>query len=189
MGWGPSGADSSYVGPARCHKSWQHTSIVGLSLRGPTSPARSLLQHRLPTGSLPLLGAFICSGVGSSTGFKCISAPLWTSIGRSRTASLSVVFPMGCRGISVLASGSPSLSPSSLTLVSAELFSHTFSLLSLDAVVQEFFPFLNILPLRQYHCRWLPRPWPVVAPSLSWLVLALSGIGKASSSFSQKPPL
>ena len=50
-----------------------------------------------------------CSSVGSSTGCRWISAPPWIS--------------MGCRGnLSAPAPGAPPLLPSSLTLVSAELF-------------------------------------------------------------------
>ncbi|KAK4820738.1 hypothetical protein QYF61_004419 [Mycteria americana] len=45
------------VGPPRSHKSCQQTcSSVGSSLHGATGPARSLLQHGLPTGSQPPSG-------------------------------------------------------------------------------------------------------------------------------------
>uniref|UniRef100_A0A8C8E4F2 Caspase activity and apoptosis inhibitor 1 n=1 Tax=Otus sunia TaxID=257818 RepID=A0A8C8E4F2_9STRI len=46
----PSGTGCSSVGPPRGHKSCQQTcSSVGSSLHGATGPARSLLQHGLPT--------------------------------------------------------------------------------------------------------------------------------------------
>ncbi|KAK4828209.1 hypothetical protein QYF61_024643 [Mycteria americana] len=57
MGCSPSGTDCSSVGPPQGHKSCQQTcSSVGSSLHGPTGPARSLLQHRLPMGSQPPSG-------------------------------------------------------------------------------------------------------------------------------------
>ena len=57
MGCSPSGTDCSSVGPPRGHKSCQKTcSSVGSSLHGATGPARSLLQHELPTGSQPPSG-------------------------------------------------------------------------------------------------------------------------------------
>jgi len=52
-----------------------------------------------------------------------------------------------------------------------------------------FFFFLNMLSQRHYHHHCWARPWPAAGPSWSWLALALSNIGEASNSFSQKPPL
>uniref|UniRef100_A0A8C8A6C9 Caspase activity and apoptosis inhibitor 1 n=1 Tax=Otus sunia TaxID=257818 RepID=A0A8C8A6C9_9STRI len=70
-GCSPSGTGCSSVGPPRGHKSCQQTcSSVGSSLHGATGPARSLLQHGLPTGSQPPSGTSPCSGVGSSPA-KC----------------------------------------------------------------------------------------------------------------------
>ena len=131
-GCSPSGTDCSSVGPPQGHKSCQQTcSNVGSSLHGATGPARSLLQRGLPTGSQPPLDTSFCSGVGSSTGCRWISAPPWTSMGCKGTACLTMVFTTGCRGISAPAPGAPPPPPSSLTLVSAELFlSHILSPLS-----------------------------------------------------------
>jgi len=57
-------------------------------------------------------------------------------------------------------------------------------------LTQSFFlPLLNMLSQRRYHCRWFAWPWPEVGPSYSQLRLALSNVGEASRSFSQKPPL
>ena len=81
-----------------------------------------MLQHRLATGSQHPLAASTSSRVGSSTGCRWMSAPPWTSMGCRGTACLTVVFIVGCKGISAPAPGAPPPPPSSLTLVSAELF-------------------------------------------------------------------
>ncbi|NXW38117.1 IL6RB protein, partial [Phaetusa simplex] len=59
-----------------------------------------------------------CSGIGSSTGCKWISAPLWTSMGYRGTACLAMVFTMDFRGISAPVAGASPPPPSSLTLPS-----------------------------------------------------------------------
>lgn len=46
-----------------------------------------------------------------------------------------------------------------------------------------FFPFLNLLSQRLYHCHWWAEPWS----SWNWLALVLSDMGEASGSFLQKP--
>uniref|UniRef100_A0A8C0F7B9 Uncharacterized protein n=1 Tax=Bubo bubo TaxID=30461 RepID=A0A8C0F7B9_BUBBB len=75
-GCSPSGTGCSSVGPPRGHKSCQQTcSSVGSSLHGATGPARSLLQHGLPTGSQPPSGTSPCSGVGSSPGLEEAEQP------------------------------------------------------------------------------------------------------------------
>ena len=137
MGCSPSGADCSSVGPPRGHKPCQQTCFgVGSSLHGTTGP--QVLPGACSSTGFPrghsLLWASTCSGVGSSTGCRWISAPPWTSMGCRGTACLTMVFPMGCRGISAPAPGAPPPPPSSLTLVSAELFlSHLLTPLSLAA--------------------------------------------------------
>ena len=169
-----------------------------------TSPARKpvLGWAPLPTGPQVLPGACssagspwghsllqtsTCSGTGSSMCCRWTSAPRWTSMGCRGTACLTMVFITGCRAITVPAPGASPPPPSSLTLVSAELFpSHILTPLS---PCRFFFPFLNIFSQRHYHCCWLARPWPAAGPSWSWLVLALFDIGEASGSFSQKSPL
>ena len=58
-GCSPSGAHCSSVGPPWGHKSYQKTCSVGSSLHRSAGPARSLLQHRLPTGSQPPSGTHL----------------------------------------------------------------------------------------------------------------------------------
>lgn len=55
----------------------------------------------------------------SSVGYMWLSAPSWPFMGCRETACLTVIFYMECREISALLPGAPS----SLTLVSAEVFS------------------------------------------------------------------
>ena len=112
-----------------------------LSLHGSTGPAMSLLQHGLPMGSQPTSGIHLLQRGVHSTGCRWISAPLWTSMGWRGTACITMVFSMGCRGkVSALASWAPPLPPSSLTLVSAELFlSHSLTPLSRQPFHHSFF--------------------------------------------------
>jgi len=118
------------------------------------------------------------------------SAPPWTSMGCRGTTCLTMVFIIGCRAISAPVPGASPPPPSSLTLVSAELFlSHILTVLSHCRV---FFCFLNLLSLRRYHHCWWAWPWPAAGPSWSRLALALSDTRQmhaaASGSFSQNYP-
>ena len=80
-----------------------------------------------------------------------ISGPLW-SMGYRGTTCCTVVFSMGCRGICSLAHGAPPPHPSSLTLMSAELFLSHFYRSSLPAAMQcIFYPFLNTLSWRHHQ--------------------------------------
>ena len=109
-----------------------------------------------PMESWPSLGVSTCSGVGSSRGYRWASFPPWTSLGCRGTACLTMVFTTGCRGISAPAPGASPPPPSSLTLGSAGLFlSHVLTPLSgcSFCVTATFFPFLNVLSQRHYHCR------------------------------------
>ena len=118
--WVPRGVTSPASKPA---PAWAPLSTGPQVLPGACSSAGFPRGHSL-------LRASACSGVGSSTGCRWISAPPWTSMGCRGTACLTVVFPMGCRGISAPA---PPPAPS-LTLVSAWLFfSHILTPLSLAA--------------------------------------------------------
>ena len=143
-GCSPSGADCSSVGPPRGHKSCQQTCFgVGSSLHGATGP--QVLPGACSSAGFPqghsLLRASTCSGVGSSTGCRWISAPPWTSMGCRGTACLTMVFTMGCRGISALVPGAPPPPPSSPTSVSAELFlSHILTPLSRLLLHSSVFP-------------------------------------------------
>ena len=186
----PSGTGCSSMGPPQGHKPCQQTcSRVGSSFHGATGPARSLLQCKLPKGSQPASGILLC---GYSLSCRWISAPPWVSMGCRGTACLTMVFITGCRGISALVPGAPpSPPPSSLTLVSAELFlSHC--LLSLSCCKMplcRFFFFLNYVFPEVLPPSLMAWPLPVVGPSWSRLALSLSDIGEISSRFSQKPPV
>jgi len=124
-GCSPSGTGCSSVGPPQCYKSCQQTcSGMGSSLQGSTGPARSLLWHGVPsTGSqLPSGIHLLWRGI-PSMGYRWISAPPWTSMGCRWTTCLTMVFITGCKGrLSAPVSRAPPPPPSSLTLVSAELF-------------------------------------------------------------------
>ena len=117
-GCSPSGADCSSVGPPRGHKSCQQTCFsVGSSLHGATGP--QVLPGACSSAGFPrghsVLRASTCSGVGSSTGCRWISAPPWTSMGCRGTACLTMVFTTGCRGISLCSGAWSTSSPSFFT--------------------------------------------------------------------------
>ena len=137
MGCSPLGTDCSSVCPPRGHKPCQQT----------CSSAGSPRDHSL-------LWASTCSGMWSSPGYRRISAPLWTSMDCMGTACLTMVFITGCRGkISALKPGAPPPPPSSLTLVSAELFlPHCLTPLSYLLFCSSFFPYLKyMVSQRCYH--------------------------------------
>ncbi|KAM9590844.1 uncharacterized protein ACIBXB_005893 [Morphnus guianensis] len=126
-----------------------------------------------------------CSGVGSSTGCRWISAPPRTSMDCRGTACLTMVFTTGCRGISALAPGAPPPPPSSLTLVSAGLFLlHVLTPLSgcHFCLSQQLFSFLkNVIT------EALPLSLIGLALASSGSVLEPAGIGSVghSGSFQQ----
>jgi len=130
-----------WVPPRQGHKPCQQTcSGMGTSLHGSISPGRSLLQRGLPTESQPPSGIHLLWHGVPSTGCRWRSAPPWTSMGCRGTACLTMVFSTGCRGISAPAPGAPPPPPSSLALVSAELFlSHRLTPLSSLLFYHSFF--------------------------------------------------
>jgi len=138
-----------------------------------TSPASkpALVRAPLSMGLQVLAGA--CSSVGlptvsqlpsgihllwrevPSTGYRWISAPPWTSVGCRGTTCLTMVFIMSCKArLSAPVSRAPPRPPSSLTSVCVELFlSHHLTPLSrLPLDRRCFFPSLNMLSPRCYHC-------------------------------------
>jgi len=154
VGCSPSGTDCSSMNPTQNHKSCQQTcSSVGSSPHGSTGHARILLQQGLPIVSQPPSGTSTCSSVGSSMVCSWIYAPSQTFVGFRGTACLIMVFSMGCKGISALVSGPHPPPPSSLTLLSAEIFlSHILTPLSQSpSPCRFYFPFLNMLSQRHYH--------------------------------------
>jgi len=157
----------SSVGPPWGHKPCQQTcSTMGSShSTGPQVLPGACSSTGSPQGH-SLFWASSCSGVGSSVGCRWISAPPWTSMGCRGTTCLAMVFSTGCRGISAPAPGAPPSHPSSLTLVSAELFLlHLLGPLSwlLLLLHSSFSPLLNYV---------MPE---VLPPSLMGLALASSG--------------
>ena len=68
-----------------------------------------------------------CSGMESSMGCRCISAPVWSSMGCRETTCFTMVFSTGCRGIPALVPGAPPPPPCSLPGAFLSHFSH-FSL-------------------------------------------------------------
>lgn len=94
---------------------------------------------------------------------------------------------VGCRKISALAHGASPPTPS-LTLVSAVLFHLSIvpPFLWLQVLPISFFSY----PVKSVIPGSLPQSLVGLAwPSQSWLALAMLVTGKASGSFSQKPPL
>ena len=89
-GWAPLSTGPQVL-PGACSR-------VGSSRHRSTGPTRSLLQHRLPTGSQPPLSTSTRSGVGSSSGCRQISAPLWASMDCTATACLTMASTV-CWGI------------------------------------------------------------------------------------------
>jgi len=142
--------------------SHQTCSSVGSSLHG---SSRILLEHRLPTGSQPPSGIHLLQPGVPSTGYRWRSAPPWTSMGCRGTACPTMVFIVSCKGkVSAPVSRAPPPPPSSLTLVSAELFlSYRLTPLSRLVYRCSFFPLLKYV---------IPEALPL---SLIGLALASSG--------------
>ena len=174
---------------------------------GATSPASKSAPVWAPLSTSPqiLAGACSCAGVptGSqipagihllwcgipSTGYRWISAPPCTTMDCRATTCLTMIFSTSCKGrLSAPASWAPLPPPSSLTLVSAELFlSHRLTPFSTAFSPQVFLSF----PLKYVITEVL---------SLSLIGLALASGGSILESantgfirhggrFSQKPPL
>jgi len=189
-GCSPSRTECSSVGPPWGHKFFQQTcSAVGSSVHGSTGPARSLLQHGLPTGSLASLGIHLlqCGVLHGLQADICSTVDLYGLQGHSlphhgllhrlqgylcsgiwSTSSLSFFTDLGvCRA-------------TSLTF---------FSTLSLAVAAQHFLPVLGyiiteVLPTLQTGS--------ALASGRSAAELAGTGfvqLGVAPAVFSQKPPL
>jgi len=154
VAWVPHGVRSPASKPA---PAWAPLTSGTQVLPGACSSMGSPWGHSL-------LRASTCSSVGSSPGCRWRSAPPWTSTGCRGTACPTMVCSMGCRGTSALAPGEPPLAPSSLTLVSAELFlSHILTPLFWLLLHSSFFPLFQYI---------IPEALP---PSLMGSALASSG--------------
>jgi len=145
------------VGPPQGHKPCQQIcSSVGSSLCVSIGPARSLLQHGVPTGSQPSSGIHLLQHGVPSTGYRWISAPPWTSMDCRGTTYLTMIFVTSCKGrLSALASRAPPAPPFFTALGVFRVVSLTLSHSSLSTDVFSpqffFFPFLNMLSQRHYH--------------------------------------
>jgi len=141
------------VGPPRGHKPCQQTcSGVGFSLHRSAGPGRSLLQRGLPTGSQPSSGIHLLWCGVTSTGYRRISAPPWTSMD-----CFTVVFITSCKGrLSALVSQAPPPPSFFIDLGVCRVVSLTSSPSSLYPAISLpslFFPFLTVLSQRHYHRR------------------------------------
>jgi len=145
---------------------------MGSSLHGSTGPARSLLQRGLPTGSQPPSEESTCSGAESSRGYRWIPPPL-TSMCCRWTTCLTTVFSTSCRGISLPMHGAPPPPPSSLALVSAELFlPHILTHFSgCNCSLASFFFLLkyNRCATTIADCLGLGQQWVCLGASWHWL--------------------
>jgi len=145
IGCSPSGTGCTTVGLPQGHKpcckparSWAPLSTGSQVLAGACSSMLSPWGHRLLGSHVIYL---LQRGV-HSMGYRWISSPPWTSMDCRGTAWVIMVFIMSCRRkLSTLAPGASPPPPSSLTLVSAELFlSHSLTPLSRTGSLQLFSP-------------------------------------------------
>jgi len=165
MGCSPSGIGCSSVVTSPVSKpasAWAPLSTGLQVLAGACSSAGSSAGSQLPSG----INLLWC-GV-PSTGYRWISAPLWTSMGCRGTTCLTMVFSMSCKGrLCAPASGAPPRRPASLTLVSVELFRFpTVFFPLLKYVIPEALPPLlmgSALASGRYHLRagwhWVYQTW------------------------------
>jgi len=155
---------------------------------GPQVLAGTCSSTGLPTGSQPPSDSHLLQCGVYSMGYRWRSDPLWTSMGCRWTACLTMVFSTSCKGrLSAPASQACPPAPSSLTLVSAELFlSHLLTPLSRLPFYHSFFPLLKYV-----IAEVLPPLLIGLALASGGSVLALAGTGfiRDGGSFSQKPPL
>jgi len=87
--WFPHGVTSPASKPA---PAWAPLSM------GPQVLAGACSSVGLPTGSQPPSGIHLLRNGVPSTGYRWISAPLWTSMGCRGTICLTMVFITGCKG-------------------------------------------------------------------------------------------
>ena len=129
----------------------------------------NLFQHGLPTGSQLPSGIHLLRHGVPSTGYRWISAPLWTSRDfRGQPASPWSSSQVARDGFLIQQFGHllPPLLHWPWCLQSG--FSHIVSLHSLHCRFScrvFFFPFLTMLSQRHYHHCWLAWPWPAARPS------------------------
>ena len=132
------------------------------SAPGATAPARNLLQCGCPRAAASFWAYSPAPAWGFPQAAACVSVLTWSSPCYSMTACFTVVFSMGCRGISYPAL--ECLFP--LLLLSLGCFQGFFShiiFLTLHCRAA-FCPFLNILSQKLHHLGCRAQPCPVVGP-------------------------
>jgi len=142
------------------HKSCQKTcSCMGSSLHEPQFCQESAPCARIPQSAASFRAHPPALEWGPPQAAVWISAPKWSSMGCRRTTCVTMVFSMGCRGISSMVPGILPPPPSSLTLVLAELL-HIFPYSSPSHSI--FYPFLTIFSMRHDHLGCWAQPCPAI---------------------------
>lgn len=180
----PSGIGCSSMGcPWIQRSSQQPCSVVDSSLHGSCQESVPVLATHGITASFPLGMHLLWHGSppGAAGGSLLHCSPPWAA----RAQLLPHVLHMGCRGVFPPALAAPPAPPSSLTLVSAEMFlSHSHTSLHTQVCCAVDSPLLNYV---------IPQPLvlPLMGSALGWVQLGTGslGHGEPSGSFSQKPPL
>jgi len=118
-----------------------------------TGPTKSLLQHRVSIGSWPPSRHSYLLQHGTVDGLQVGICSTMDLRGLQGTTCIMMAFIRDYRGFSALAPGAPPPRTSSLILVSAQRFlSHFLTPLSQLLLCSSFFPWLNMLSKRSYHC-------------------------------------
>jgi len=143
----------------------------------PLSTDPQVLPEACSSTGFPLSHSFLqastCSGMVSSMGFRWISGPPWTPMSCRRTACLNLAYSVVYRGISAPVPGTPSSPPSSLALVSAELFlSHSLTLSCCKLLLRRFFSLVKTIVTEV-----LPHLLIVLALGSSGSILEPAGTG------------
>lgn len=164
-----------YVGPFPVVQSFrnrvfQHGSPVDHRSCWKPAPAQVFQCHSL-------LQAFTCSLVGSSVGWRSISAPPWTSLRAAGAELLPHGFYHRLQGDLFSVPGAPPPSPSPPTWVSAEVFlTHILTcLLYLQLLLLNiiFFSILNLSSQRHCQC----CPWGFALANSGGSLLELANFG------------
>ncbi|KAK4825641.1 hypothetical protein QYF61_001426, partial [Mycteria americana] len=124
--WGPSHRrqSSTNFSNEQAAPAWVSNGVTSPASKPAPAWASLSMGSRVLPGACSIAGfprghslfqASTCSSMEFSTCCNWIPPPPWTSMGCRGTACLTMVFTMGCRGISALVPGAPPPPPSSLT--------------------------------------------------------------------------